>query len=180
MTQTSHLKSTAITGLDAQPVVQPTSGQGGPANLKSLSAYIATVSADATGSTYQMVRVPTTAVLKHAWFAADAMTGGKFQISVYYSDSTTDGTASANQGVVVPSTGAAFISGDIDCSSAVAWTDELGANSGGWTKDLINTPLWSALGLASDPGGYFDIVLVCHTTAVTTGAKAVLQVDYSY
>jgi len=180
MTQTSHLKSSQITGLDASPIQQPMTGQGGPATLKSISASLSSVSADATGSTYQMVRVPTNAILKHAWFQAAANSGGKVNIGVYYSDSTTDGTAQANQGLVVPTTGAAFVSGDIDCSSAVAPTDELGQNTAGWTMDLINTPLWSALGLTADPGGNFDIVLVCHTTAITTGAKMTLQVDYSY
>ena len=29
--------------------------------------------------------------------------------------------------------------------------------------------LWEALGLASDPGGWFDIVATVVTTAVTTG-----------
>jgi len=57
---------------------------------------------------------------------------------------------------------------DIDCASAVAPTDK--TNSGGtYTIDKRGKQLWDALGLTSDPGGYFDIVAVVHTTDVTTG-----------
>jgi hypothetical protein len=39
--------------------------------------------------------------------------------------------------------------------------------------------LWDALGLTSDPGGFFDIVAVVHTTAITTGTgKIYLACEY--
>lgn len=173
MTQTSHLKSAAITNLDATPVVPNTTGEGSPGYLRSVEGYVTTVAADAAGSTYQLVRVPSNAKIKSVLFHSEAQGAGKVQLSVYYSDSTVDGTAQANQGVVVPTTGAAFFSDDIDCTSAVALVDKVFGNdttSGANNLSLWNTPLWSALGLASDPGGFFDIVAVVHTTAITTGA----------
>lgn len=183
MTQTSHLKSAQITALDTtQPAGDLLStGLGAPGYLKSVSGTVTTVSADATGSTYQMVRIPVNAIVKKVLFSAAAMTAGKFSLSVYYSSSTIDGTLPANQGVIVPTTGAAFFALDIDCSSAVAQTDETfqnAATSGAYNQTMINKRLWDALAIATEPAGFFDIVAVCHTTAVTTGAAMSLQVDY--
>lgn len=183
MTQTSHLKSAQITALDnTQPGGDILSaGFGAQGYLKSISGTLSTVSADATGSTYQLVRVPVNAVIKQVLFSAAAMSGGKFQLSVYYSDSTIDGTQIANQGLIVPTNGAAFFASDIDCTSAVAQTDETFQNqatSTAYQLSAVNKRLWDALGLTTDPGGYFDIVAVCHTTAVTTGAQMTLTVNF--
>lgn len=186
MAQTSHLKSAQIAALDT---TQPggdiaSTGYGAPGMLKSVSGTVTTVSADNTTSTYQMVRVPTNASVKRILFSAQAMSAGKFQISVYYSSSTIDGTPAidaTNPPTIVASTGAAFFSGDIDCTSAVTQTDYTfanAANSGSYSQTMINKRLWDALGLATDPGGFFDIVMVCHTTAVTTGAPMSLTCDY--
>lgn len=177
---TSALKSAAITNLDAVPVAQNTSGEGAPGMLRTVEGFITTVAADAAGSTYRLVRVPSRAILKDAIFRAEAQGAGKVQLSVYYSDAVSDGTTPGNQGLVVPSTGAGFVSDDIDCASAVAAADKLGGGtSPGWNLSMHNKQLWDALGLASDPGGYFDIVAVVHTTAVTTGA-ARLGVSVGY
>lgn len=178
---TSALKSAAITNLDATPVVPNTAGEGAPNNLRTVEAFVTTVAADAAGSTYRLARVPTRAILKDCIFRAEAQGAGKVQLSVYYSDSTVDGTAAANQGLVVPSTGAAFISDDIDCAAAVTPVDKLGGGtSPGWNLSKHNKQLWDALGLTSDPGGFFDIVAVVHTTAITTGAARIgVSVGYT-
>ena len=185
MAQTSHLKSAQLTALDTvTPALADVqnAGNGAPARTVTVSGSSATVSADNTGSTYQLVRVPSNAVIKYIGFSAQAMSAGKLSISVYYSSSTIDGTAPANQGLIVPTTGAAFFALDIDCSSAVAQTDETfqnAATAGSYNQSLINKRLWDALALASDPGGFFDIVAVCHTTAITTGAPISLQVEFA-
>lgn len=182
MTQTSHLKSLAITNLDAIPPLAPTTGEGGPGFLREVSGFATPLAADAAGSTYQLVRVPSNAKIKSLVFFSEAQGAGKVDLSVYYSDSTVDGTQVSLQGLVVPTTGASFFSGDIDCSSAVAPTEKAFANetnSGSYVYAAINEPLWQALGLASDPGGFFDIVAVVHTTAVTTGT-GVLGVSARY
>ena len=101
--------------------------------------------------------MPSNANIKRVLFAAAAMGGGKFELSVYYSSSTIDGTAPANQGLIVPTTGEAFFASDMDCSSAVQQTDETVQNlatSGANVPGNINKRLWDALGLASDPSGF--------------------------
>ena len=177
MAHTSTLKSAAITSLDASPILAPTAGVGGPGRLVEVTGFVTTVSADNEGSTYQLVRVPSDAVIKQILFEAAAMTGGKFNLSVYYSDSAKDGTPNAVQGVIVPSTGDQFFASDIDCASAVVITDVTNENAT-YTIDKRNKALWDALGLASNPGGFLDIVAVCHTTAVTTGALMGISVRY--
>jgi hypothetical protein len=185
MTQTSHLKSASITNLDAQPILPNTAGEGGPGIVREVSDFVTSVSGDLAGTTYQLVRIPTNAVVKNVRLSWAAASGGKVQLSVYYSDSTNlDGTASANVSsppTIVPTTGSAFFSGDIDLTSAAGWTDETfanAANSGSYTQSMINQHLWQALGLATDPGGFFDIVAVVHTTTITTGALIAMSVSY--
>lgn len=173
MTQTSHLKSPAITNLDTIPPFTTSTGEGSQGYLREISGFVTTVSADAALSTYQLVRIPTNAKVKRLALAWGAAGAGKVQVGLYYSDSTVDGTAPANQGLVVPTNGVAFFASDIDLTSASGYVDETVQNQatgGANTPALVNTPLWQAVGLTSDPGGFFDIVATVHTTAITTGA----------
>ena len=176
---TEALKSTLITNLDTIPVVTNTEGEGGPTRLKHINGFVTVSASMAAGSTYRLVRLPTTAKVKAVIFESQAQGAGKFNLSVYYSDSTIDGTAVANQGLIVPTTGDQFFAADIDCASAVARAGYTN-NSGNYTVDTRNKALWDALALTSDPGGYFDIVAVVHTTAVTTGTgKISCEVEYA-
>jgi hypothetical protein len=173
-----NLKSTPITNLDATPFTQNTAGDGAPGGLQVESGF-ATVSAAASlTSTYQLVRVPTKARMKHLFFESEAQGAGAFDLSVYYSDSTIDGTPAALRGLIVPTTGNQFFASDINCAAAVASVDEIN-ESGNNPLPNRNKQLWDALGLASDPGGYFDVVAVVHTTAVTTGTGRIgVQAEY--
>lgn len=173
---TSALKSASITNLDAIPVVPNTTGEGAPGYVREVSGFVTPVAADAAGSTYRFLRVPSNAKMKALFLRSGAQGAGAIQIGVYYSDSTVDGTAVANQGLVVPTTGVNFFANDVSLAAAIPSTDELMQNlatAGANNPTLINTPLWQALGLTSDPGGYLDIVGTVHTTAITTGAQPV-------
>lgn len=184
---TSHIKSAQLTALDTfQPAGDlQSAGLGAPSRLVTVTGVATAVASDAAGSTYQMVRVPTSAVIKYVGFASQAQGAGKFQIGVYYSTSPIDGTPLSKSSAltVVPTTGVDFFASDVDCAAAVVQTDETFQNLATSTANnplLINKRLWDALGLTSDPGGFFDIVLTVHTTAITTGTgKMSLQVDYA-
>lgn len=164
---TEALKSTSITNLDATPVVPNTAGKGGPGYIKAVTGYVTVSASMAAGSTYRLVRVPSTAVIKHIQFESQAQGAGKFQLGVYYSDSTTDGTPQT----VTPSTAISvkLFADDIDCASAVLPGDKTFYTGGGYTPDKRVQPLWQAAGLSADPGGFLDIVATVHTTDVTTG-----------
>lgn len=173
------LKSASITNLDASPVIANTSGEGAPGIVFTVSDYVTISAAASQGSTYRVVRLASTVKVKEIVMDNDAMGAGKINLSVYYSDSTTDGTAVANQGVIVPTTGNQFFASDIDLSAASRGTDVTN-QSGNYGVNKRNLPLWSALGLTADPGGWFDIVAVVHTTDITTGAgKVGLSVSFN-
>ena len=167
MSQTSHLKSTSITNLDATPYVQNTSGEGAQGFLRVVNDYATPLAADATGSTYQILRVRSNVKLKHLYFESQAQGAGAIEVGLSYSDSTIDGTAPANQGAVI---NASLFATEFSIASAVTQEDLLTmAGTAAWTSTLANEPLWQAAGLSSDPGGCFDIVCTVNTSAITTG-----------
>jgi hypothetical protein len=179
---TSNLKSAPITSLDSIPVVPVTTGEGGPGYVRGNSAFVTALAADAIGSTYKLVRIPSNAKVKHLFFTSEAQGAGAVSLSVYYSDSAFDGTPPALQGLIVPTTGANFFANSINVGAAVLSVDEVFQNqavAGANNLSLYNQPLWQALGLAADPGGYLDIVGVVTTTAITTGGGR-LGVDIQY
>lgn len=168
------LKAPAITALDATPVVQGASGQGAPGALKSINDFVTPTAAGLadTTSKYKMVRVPTNAKLKHIFLTADANLDSNasptltVDVGLYYSDSTNDTTAPANQGVVVSGATALFVS-NVAFGKGTAASPLVLEGLSSFGQANRNKALWDAAGLASDPGGYFDIVVAVHTGAAT-------------
>jgi hypothetical protein len=171
-----HVKSTPITNLDASPIVPNTSGEGASGFLVNIEGSAVALASSSVDATYQLVRVPSNAKIKRIVFESAAQTAGKFDIGVYYA---TDGQGGKPTALLA----AAAIDQDlfvsaVDCASAVSRTDVTN-ESGTYTIDKRNQPLWQAAGLSSDPGGQFDIVATVVTTAVTTGTGRLgISVDY--
>lgn len=174
---TEALKSTSITNLDTTPPLASTTGEGAAGVLRSLNAYMTPSASMAALSTYQFVRIPTNAKVKHIYLESAAQGAGKVNVGLYYSTSTKDGTPVDKQGTVVASASALYAT-DVDLASAVAMTD-ITNESGSYTVDKRNQPAWQAAGLTSDPGGYFDVVATVHTTDITTGTgKIGIEVQF--
>jgi|ERR1035437_3162948 hypothetical protein len=184
MAQSSILKSASITNLDATPIVRPYVGQGAAGALRVVNDYVTSVSADDTGSRYRICRFPTTAKVKRVLFSSKVATAGSFDVSVAYSDSANDGTAAAFASQItigIPTTANKLF------GSAVTFVGT-GLNvdytySGTYTPPMANITMWQNLvtlgctDFAADPGGFFDIYMVC-TTAVTTGGLIGCEVHY--
>lgn len=173
-----HVKSSIITNLDASPRVPPTAGEGGPAPLKHIDGYATAVASSSADATYQLVRVPSTAIIKSIRFESEAQGAGKFDIGCYYA---TDGlVGKAASLLAAAAIDQDFFATDIDCASAVVPTEIINESTTN-TLDKRTQPLWQALGLSADPGGNIDICATVHTTAVTTGTGkfgiSVLYVD---
>lgn len=166
------VKSTSVTNLDATPATRNTDGEGGIGRLKSINDFVTTTAN--VVQNIKLVRVPTTAKIKAVFLESAAQTQGSFDVGVYYSSATNDGTAAANQGVVID---ANFFGSSIDCASAVAKTDVTNEALTPYTVDKRNMPLWQALSLSFDPGGFFDIALSSVNT-VTTGGLVSLEVQF--
>lgn len=172
-----HVKSTPVTNWDATPRVQNSSGEGAPGTLRNVEGSAVAVASSSADATYQLTRVPSNAKVKGMRFESAAQAAGKFDIGVYYA---TDGGPGghATSLLAAAAIDQDFFASDIDCASAVVVTDIIN-ESGTNTIDKRNQPLWQAIGLSSDPGGFLDIVATVHTTAVTTGTgRFGVSVDY--
>lgn len=172
-------KTAYITNSDASPRVATTAGLGAPYETQVADGYVTPAAADAAGTLYLMVRVPSHAVIKNIVIASEAQGAGKVDCGVYYPDNIVDmaPSNSANLGLVVPSCINLFAT-DVDLASKVSPTD-ITFQSANYTFDKWFQPLWQACGLTVDPGGKLDIVLTVHTTDVTTGTgKVYLRVGF--
>lgn len=171
-----HVKSTPITNLDAVPVVQNTAGEGGPAPLKSVSSGdVVGVASSSIAATYQFVRVPSNCKIKQILFSTETQAAGAADFGLYYA---TDGEGGKPAALLA----AAAIDQDF-FASAVTLTllqnTDITNESATYTPLKQNQPLWQAVGLTTDPGGYFDIVATL-TTAITTGTgKMGMTVNYT-
>jgi hypothetical protein len=165
------VKSPSITTLDgtiSQPPAptQLTEGIGAPGRVVNHSDFVLATSGGlaSTASTYKLVRLPTSCIPKFAELycttGLDASTGLAVDIGAYYSDSTIDGTPAALQGTVI----------SVNCFAAAVAFAQSGAGAkidalSNLNANLRNSPLWAAVGLAADPGGYIDVVVAVHTVA---------------
>lgn len=180
MAQTSLLKSQSITNLDSTPVITNTSGEGASAPILEISDVVSPLSADAIGSTYSFVRVPTTAHIKSVkLYSTGVATAGAAAFNVRFSDSQVDGTPTSLQGTIPQISSANNnLFGAAVSILAVNGLDILYANITNYPYGSENQPVWAVLGYTADPGGFFDIVAIV-TTAVTTGGTLDLKVSYS-
>ena len=166
------VKSASITALDAaaQSLNAPlTEGFGASGRLNDHSDFALLTGGGmaSLSSTYKMVRLPTSCILKLARLftkaGLDSSTGLAVNLGAYYSDSINDGTPAALQGTLILAncfmTAKAF--GQSGAGSEVDALSNLDAN-------LRTVQLWQQVGLASDPGGYIDIVLAVQAVATGT------------
>jgi hypothetical protein len=159
-----HVKSTPITNSDATPVVANNTGGGAQGHLKEVTGSSVAVASSSADATYRFCRVPSNAKVKRVVITSEAQGAGKLDIGVYYPTTGPTGVADLAANAIDQD----FFATVVDCASAVQPTD-ITNESGTYTIDKWNKALWDAVGLTSDPGGYFDIVGTVKTTAVTTG-----------
>lgn len=173
---TEALKSTPITNLDSSPFIQNTIGEGAPGFLREVEATLTITTGKTSGSTYRMVRLPPNAKVKsvEAWCDV-AVTTATFDIGIYYSDATNDGTTNANQGLVINADhfGSAVALAAVVTPTEYTFeaTTYIGADT---LKELWNT---TASGLTANPGGMIDVVL---TNTSTNSGAAVVNVRVRY
>lgn len=179
------VKSASITTLDGTSSAPPsptqiTAGIGAAAEAINHSDFVlmTTGGLASTASTYKMIRLPTQHVLKSGDIftksGLDSSTGLKVDVGAYYSDSISDGTPAALQGTVISTNCfvAAQAFGQSSAGSKIDGLSNLDAN-------LRNSPLWQQVGLASDPGGYIDIVLAVNTVVSGTATAGNVLANYT-
>ena len=169
-----HIKSTSVTNREASPPVANTAGAGAAGRLHSINDYVTAPASASADSTLRVVRVPSNCKVKRVILESEAQAAGKFDVGVYYPITGHTGVADLAANAIDQN----LFAIDVDCASAVAPLDVTNYGSSAYTLGKRNQPLWQAAGLSSDPGGYFDIALTVHTTAITTGTgKTGLLVD---
>ena len=175
MAAQGNLKSAAITALDATPPRRPTAGQegGGSVLFDVVGVVGPTTNGATTGGVLRAVRVPSNAVIRDILVAQKAATTtATFHIGAYYSTGN-DGTTAANSGLVID---ADYFATGFNSAAVITWTTVMFEAT---TVDVTDTvvPLWSALGLTEDPGGYIDITLT-NTATIDGAATLAVRVQY--
>ncbi len=150
---------TLLTNTYATPAVQNQTGlDGGRLCVKESSCAIPTSSTDLAGSMYRFCQVNSNDIVSSLDFGSTALTAGAISLGLYEANSTTlaENTA-ANVHLFATS---------IDCSSAVALTNERYANL---AKSTIGQRVWQLLGLSADPVKVYDLVGTSTTAATAAG-----------
>lgn len=161
-----HVKATPVSNSDATPIVANTVGVGAPGELREVSGFVTVPASSSIDSTFRLVRVPTNAKIKSVAITSAAQTAGRVDIGVYYP--TTGKTAVAD--LAANAIDQDFFASIVEIGdAAIGLTDVTFEAEAGYIRSEINTPLWQALGLTQDPGGFFDIVATVVNEAVTTG-----------
>lgn len=172
-----HVKSASITNLDANPIVANTSGEGSAGALNHVTGIATGVASSSIDATYQMVRVPSTVKIKRILFQTATQAAGVTDVGLYYATDGVGGQATSL--LVAAAINRVFFATSISLTTTTPQDVTCNPITSGYTPDKRNMPLWQAAGLATDPGGFFDIVLSL-TTAITTGlGLMVLDVDYN-
>lgn len=175
---TTSTKSTAITNLDASPVVRANAGAGSVGVVgRQYGTAVAPINM-ATSNMLRLVRVPSNAIIQCVRLMLDtapstSLTGA---LGVWYSDGTSDGTSLVNQGNLTAISSAFFMaatvittwntpSGTATVTNAGAPVDVTFANAAGAYTDgqyipsQAYLPLWQAiansLALQTTPVGAF-------------------------
>jgi hypothetical protein len=166
------LKSVAVTNLEASPQVPIAPGAGGPQRLHHAGSYLLSVTAALTAlSVIRLCRIPANAVVTSVRITSGAQAAGKFNIGVYRTP--------ADGGLIAFTASDSFFTTDLDCAAAVIDQECVMKATSGNTPAKRAQPLWQAVGMAANPGGFFDICATVHTTDVTTGTGA-LRADVQY
>lgn len=163
---TEALKSGPITNSTATPkVLNNSSVEGGI--LRASAGTLEMTTASDAGSTYRMVQVPSNCrIHKVLLYADDVGTTGLIDIGIY--KNTADG------GAVVD---ADFFGSAVDIKAAAVNGSDVTHESGVFNIDDVEKPLWSALGLTSDPNLIYDVVLTT-TEAASAGGTVSIKVEY--
>jgi hypothetical protein len=174
-----NLKSPTITNRDATPPVI-NDGRLERGVLKSAVGYVTVGTTDtgnstyATGSTYVMVSLPSTAVVRNVLLSCAACTLGVVSVGVGRNTKDSSGNAYPT---AIGATATALFASSQSIASALSKSN-ITNQSGNYTLDKQQQPLWQAAGLTADPSTTLDVVVLL-TTTVSAGGLIGLEVQYT-
>lgn len=165
---TFNILSTVIGNRDAVPKVLTDAFVSGGA-ARAVEGYVQTNgAADGAGSIYRMFSVPSNARVHSIDLQSDALaTGCTLDVGVYYPTyiPVGAGLSAANASAVINTQ---FFTSAIAASNANAITNVTNQSTNN-TIVKQELPLWSAIGLTSDPGIELDICVTVHAAVAAQG-----------
>lgn len=120
---------------------------------------------DSAGSKYRMCRVYSNDIPVAIKLSCTALTAGAFNLGLYTANSTGTGAAVS----------ASLFAAAVSAASAIVQVDE---RYNALSTTTMGQRIWQLLGLSSDPGLYYDLVLTS-STAATAAGTASLQYDFT-
>jgi hypothetical protein len=151
------VKSTIITNRDAVPSVI-NDGRLEKGSLRTSHGYVTATNGDSANSKYILASLPSTAQVRQVLFSC-ANLGASSAINLGVYRNTKDGAAAVN----------ATLFASAQATSAALSNSDVTNQSGNYTLDKQEQPLWQAAGLTSDPGGTLDIVATVSVAIAATG-----------
>jgi hypothetical protein len=194
------VKSQSLTYLDTVPIIESNAGNGAAARLVEVDDYCTATAAGlaSSGSYYKLLRLPSFALVKSVILATDSgpnLNGSLcLDLNMIFSDSADDGTPAFLQGLIPTNanTGGTTTIASYSSPNKIfgLWKPSASASAINFTEFMLNGlgtsyaftsnfiyyPLFQlfgftdARGIASDPGGYFDLMAYVSTGATTGGA----------
>ena len=151
-------KSAQITNRDSTPSVLNNSNSGAFGSGVSFTGVVqAVATTDVSGDVYRLFQVPTNIRVSHVFTFTTGL-GGSAGGDVGVYRTTADGGAVVDADFFASAQSLVNAQGNSDVTN----------ESGNFNATKREQPLWQALGLSSDPGGYFDI---CITLTATVGTS---------
>lgn len=165
----SVFKSTILVNRDATPKVLTDAFISGGI-MEESQGSVKSGAADAAGTTYRLIQVPSNARVSTLQWQSEALGSGCIlDVGVWYPTTVPVGGAnfltSASNGLIISSS--IFATG-LTAPAANALT-EITNQSTNYLIPLQETPLWNVLGLASDPEVDFDIGFVARIATAAAG-----------
>lgn len=162
----NNRSSNMISNRDASPLVlsNPSFSRS---EIKQGYGYVSAIIADSAGSIYRLFQMNSNARLSSIILQCAALgAGAKIDVGAYYGNDAKDiYSGNSLAGAVIS---ANFFATAVDVSGALGPT-EVANESGSYTLDKQEMPLWQALGLASDPECHIDIAAVVNVAIAATG-----------
>lgn len=157
------LKSTQITNRDAVPAVRSNTVNS-YGRKRVTGGMVAAANGDSIGSKYILAQIPSNARITELTLSCTAITSGAADFGLYQ-------TTQAGGVVVAVSAFSAAKSIAAALKNATILRDNT------FTPALMEKPIWQVLGLAADPGGFYDIVATL-TAATTASGNMGVDVEF--
>lgn len=169
-----NTKSTTITNRDATPFVL-NDGRLERGVMKVGCQSVAVGAADSATSYYPLCQIPSTAMVRSVYVTTPAgMTTLAGNIGVF---KPTIGIAGVTTGVPAFTGSGTFFAAAQTLAVAQNRVDVTNANAA-YPTNLREQPIWQAIGLSADPGGFFDIGIQVTTANTGAAGRAGLEVQY--